>query len=158
MPPAEKKQMKIQIENRQKLIKIDRKKVRSAVTSLLKFENCRDKELSITFVDDPSIQIINRQYLGKDRPTNVISFSLQEGEFGGVNPDLLGDIIISVETAERDAVKGHLSFNEEIIFLIIHGFLHLVGYDHVNTTAANVRKMKRKEKELFEKITGMNGL
>lgn len=150
--------MKIQIENQQKLIKLDRKKIRSAITVLLKLENCNDKEISITFVDDPGIQIINRQYLGKDKPTNVISFSLQEGECGGINPDLLGDIIISVETARRDAVKGGLSFDEEIIFLIIHGFLHLTGYDHVNTSVANVRKMKRKEQDLFEKMTGNQAL
>lgn len=150
--------MKIQIENQQKLIKIDRKKIRSAITMLLKLEDCNDKEISITFVDDTGIQIINRQYLGKDKPTNVISFSLQEGECGGINPDLLGDIIISVETARRDAAKGGLCFDEEIIFLIIHGFLHLTGYDHVNTPVANVRKMKRKEKELFEKMTGNQAL
>ena len=150
--------MKIQIENRQKLIKIDRKKIRSAVTALLKLEDCSDRELSITFVDDPGIRIINNQYLGKDKPTNVISFSLQEGEYGGINPDLLGDIIISVETAQRDAARGRLSLDEEIIFLIIHGFLHLTGYDHVNTSAANVRNMKKKEKELFQKLTGLNAL
>ena len=148
--------MKIQIENRQKLIKIDRKKIRAAVTTLLKLERCSDKELSVTFVDDSGIQIINSKYLGKNKPTNVISFSLQEGEYGEVNPDLMGDIIISVETAQRDAVKGNLSFDEEIIFLIIHGFLHLTGYDHVNTSAENIRKMKKREKELFLKLTGCN--
>jgi len=150
--------MKIQIENQQKLIKIDRKKIRAAATALLKLENCHDKEISITFVDDPGIQIINSRYLCKDRPTNVISFSLQEGEYAGINPDLLGDIIISVETARRDAANGGLSLDEEIIFLMIHGFLHLTGYDHVNTSAANARNMKRKEKELFEKITGNQSL
>lgn len=144
--------MKIHIENQQKLIKIDRKKIRSAVTALLRQENCTDKELDITLVDDPMIQVINKQYLGKDKPTNVISFSLQEGEFGNINPHLLGNIIISVETAGRDAQKGGLSFDEEIVFLIIHGFLHLIGYDHVNTSASNARKMKRKEKELFQTL------
>lgn len=150
--------MKIQIENQQKLIKIDRKIFRSAATRLLKLTDCKDKEISITFVDDDGIQIINKQYLGKDKPTNVISFSLREGEFGEINPDLLGDIIISVETAGRDAVKGRLNFDEEIIFLIIHGFLHLIGYDHVNTSQANIRRMKRKEKELFEILTGTDCL
>lgn len=150
--------MKIQIENQQKRVKINRKKIRSAVTALLNLENCKNKEISITFVDDPMIQVINSQYLGKDKPTNVISFSLQEGECGGINPDLLGDIIISVETAGRDSVKGGLTFDEEIIFLIIHGFLHLTGYEHVNTSVANVRKMRRREKELFKEITGTTGL
>jgi probable rRNA maturation factor len=146
--------MKIQIRNLQKLIKIDKKKIREAAIKLLKLENCERKEISITFMNDADIQVINRQYLGKDRPTNVISFSLQEGEYGDINPTVLGDIVISVETAQRDAAKGGLSLEEEIFFLLIHGFLHLLGYEHVNTTPTNIRKMKRKEKKLFEKIVG----
>lgn len=145
--------MIIQIENQQKLVKIDRRSIRAAITHLLKLMNCADKEVCITLVDDADIQIINKQYLSKDKPTNVISFSLQEGEFNNINPDMLGDIIISVETAQRDAVKGNLSLDEEILFLIIHGLLHLLGYDHVNTSQANTRKMKQKEKELFRSLT-----
>ena len=122
------------------------------VTRLLKMTDCVDKEISITLVDDSEIQVINKQYLSKDRPTNVISFSLQEGQFGNINPNMLGDIIISVETANRDALKGNLSFEEELIFLIIHGLLHLLGYDHVKTSQTKARQMKRKEKELFGKI------
>ena len=59
-------------------------------------------ELSISIVGDRTIRIINRDYLGKDRPTNVISFSLQEGDFGGVNPHALGDVVLSADTAARD--------------------------------------------------------
>ncbi len=150
--------MKIQLENRQKLYKLDRRKIRSAVSHLLKIMDCADKEISITFVDDAGIQVINREYLFKDKPTNVISFSLQEGEFSGVNPDVLGDIIISVETAMRDALRGHLSLDEEILFLMIHGLLHLRGYEHVNTTPQESRRMKKKEKELFRQITASNSL
>ena len=123
---------------------------------LLKITDCREKEVSLTFVDNAGIQIINRDYLGKDKPTNVISFSIQEGEFGDINTEVLGDIIISVETARRDALAGGLSFDEEILFLIIHGLLHLLGYEHVNTSAANIRLMKRKEQELFFELTGLN--
>lgn len=141
--------MKIQIENQQKRIKINKRKIRVEVTKLLKLLNCGNKEISITFVNDPTIQIINKKYLSKDKPTNVISFSLQEGEFSGINPELLGDVIISVDTASSDAKKGHLTFDEEILFLIIHGLLHILGYNHVNTSKANVLKMKRKENELF---------
>ncbi|PKN10118.1 MAG: rRNA maturation RNase YbeY [Deltaproteobacteria bacterium HGW-Deltaproteobacteria-7] len=145
--------MKIQIDNQQKQIKIDKRKIRSEVTKLMNLLDCANKEISITFVDDAAIQIINKIYLSKDRPTNVISFSLQEGEFGGINPELLGDVVISVDTASRDAKKGHLTFDEEILFLIIHGLLHLLGYNHVNTSKANALKMKRKENELFQLLT-----
>lgn len=142
--------MKIQIENQQKRIKIDKRKIRAKVTKLLKLMDCANMEISITFVDDASIQSINKQYLSKNQPTNVISFSLREGEFGDINPEMLGDVVISVDTAARDADIGNLSFDEEILFLIIHGLLHLLGYNHVNTSKANALRMKQKEKELFQ--------
>lgn len=123
------------------------------MTRLLKLMNCANKEISITFVDDQAIQSINKKYLRRDRPTNVISFSLQEGEFGGINSDVLGDIVISVDTASKDAYRGNLSFDEEILFLMIHGFLHLTGYNHENTTRTNAMKMKQKEKELFRLLS-----
>ena len=148
--------MKVQVENQQKRIKIDKRKIRFKVTQLLKLTGCVNKEISITFVDDEGIQRINKQYLSKDRPTNVISFSLQEGEFGDINPAMLGDVVISVDTAIRDADKGNLSFDEEIFFLIIHGLLHLLGYNHVNTSKANTLKMKQKERELFRLLAQFN--
>jgi len=148
--------MKVQVENQQKRIKIDKRKIRFKVTQLLKLTGCANKEISITFVDDEGIQRINKQYLSKDRPTNVISFSLQEGEFGDINPAMLGDVVISVDTAIRDADKGNLSFDEEIFFLIIHGLLHLLGYNHVNTSKANTLKMKQKERELLRLLAQFN--
>jgi len=145
--------MNIQIENQQRRIKIDKRRIRRQVNALLKLLNCADMEISITFVDDAIMRKINKQYLSKDRPTNVISFPLQEGEFSDINPKLLGDIVISVDTAGRDAARGNLSFDQEILFLIIHGLLHLRGYNHENASIADARKMKKKEKELFTLLT-----
>jgi len=144
--------MKIQIENRQTAIRIDRRKIRGTVSRLLKILNCADKELSISFTDDENIREINKHYLERNRPTNVISFSLREGEYGHINPQMLGDIVISVETAQRDAVKGKLTLEQEIDFLLIHGILHLLGYNHENTSKEEALKMKRKEKELFNEM------
>jgi len=141
--------MKIQIENKQTIIRIDRRKIRGTVLKLLKIMDCANKELSISFVDDKIIQQINKNYLQKDKATNVLSFSLQEGEYGNINPNILGDIIISAQTAQRDADIGDLSLSEEIDFLIIHGLLHLLGFNHENTTKAQTTKMRIKEKELF---------
>jgi probable rRNA maturation factor len=141
--------MKIQIENKQIKIKIDRRNIRSTVVKLLNIMDCNHKELSILFVDDQTIQQLNNQYLQRDKPTNVLSFSLQEGEYSNINPDILGDIIISAETAQRDATIGNLSLTEEIDFLLIHGLLHLLGFNHENTTKAKTAKMRAKEKELF---------
>jgi len=145
--------MKIQIDNQHKRIKIDKRNIRDAMRRLLKMLDCENKEISVTFVDDAAIRLINKQYLSKDKPTNVISFSLREGEFGNVNPDMLGDIIISADTAAADADKGQLSFDEEIFFLMIHGLLHLMGYNHENTSKSNALIMRKKEKELFRLLT-----
>ena len=148
--------MKIQIKNSQTEIKIDRRKIRSTVQQILKILDCGDKEVSISFVDDETIRQLNKQYLARDRATNVISFSLLEGECGNINPQILGDIIISVQTAQRDAVKGKLSIELEIDFLLIHGILHLLGYNHENTTKEETARMKKKEKELFNTINSVN--
>jgi len=145
--------MKIQIENQQTKIKINRRKIRSSVRTLLSIMDCANKELSISFVDDKTIQQLNNNYLQRDNSTNVLSFSLQEGEYGNINPNILGDIVISAETAQRDATIGNLSLSEEIDFLIIHGLLHLLGFNHENTTKSQTTKMRMKEKELLQKIT-----
>ena len=145
--------MKIRIANRQKRTKIDSRRIRGNVIRLLRLIGCAEKEISISFVDDETIRLLNRQYLRLDKPTNVLSFSLEEGECGKVNPGLLGDIVISVDTALRDAKQGGFTLEEEILFLIIHGLLHLTGYEHVETSRANALKMKKREKELFLALT-----
>ncbi|MGP8154877.1 MAG: rRNA maturation RNase YbeY [Smithella sp.] len=148
--------MKIQIENRQTHIKIQRHKIRNTVLRILRILDCPDKEISISFVDDENIKQLNKQYLGRNRDTNVLSFSLQEGECSDINPQILGDIIISAQTAQRDAIKGKLTIEQEIDFLIIHGILQLLGYNHENTTIKETNKMRQKEKKLFDKINCCN--
>jgi probable rRNA maturation factor len=108
--------------------------------------------LSILIVDDAAMREINRDYLGKDRPTNVISFAMQEGEGAGVSPQLLGDVVISADTAARDAAEAGQSFVGELYFLLLHGMLHLRGYDHERGTPAQEREMERLEQELFSVI------
>ncbi len=98
------------------------------------------------------IQEINRDYLGKDRPTNVISFAMQEGEGSGVQPDLLGDVVISAEMAARDACEAQTSFEGELYFLLLHGALHLLGYDHERGTKADTERMEAREQEVFSLI------
>lgn len=146
--------MKLQIDNNQNIIKINKRKIRSTVLKILKILNCANQEISLSFVDDEKIKKLNKQYLGKDKPTNVISFPLQEGEYSDINPNILGDIIISTETAQRDALLGNLTLSQEIDFLIIHGILHLLGYNHENTTRKETNKMHQKEKDLFKALYG----
>lgn len=141
--------MSITIENRQKRVKLDPRRIRRSLKRLMKELGCEDGELSLLLVDDDQIREFNRTYLERDRSTNVISFSMREGEFGAVNPRLLGDIVLSVETAARDAAAGCLDLMDEVEFLLIHGLLHLLGYEHENTTPEESRKMKTRERELF---------
>ena len=103
-------------------------------------------------VDDAAIQEINRDWLGKDRPTNVISFAMQEGEGAGVQADLLGDVVVSAETAARDALEAGTPALHELCFLLLHGILHLLGYDHERGSAAEARRMEAREQELFALI------
>lgn len=110
-------------------------------------------ELSISIVGDRSIRIINREYLGKDRPTNVISFSLQEGDCSGINPLSLGDVLISADTAAREAEEGGIEFFERLSFLLLHGILHLCGYDHERSGEEEAKKMQQKEQQLFRILT-----
>ena len=108
--------------------------------------------MSVLIVDDSHIREINRDWLQRDRPTNVISFSMCEGEGGGIRPDFLGDIVISADTAARDAAEAGLPFVSELNFLLLHGILHLLGYDHERGTEEDALRMEAKEREVFAHI------
>jgi probable rRNA maturation factor len=142
--------MKIAIENRQKHQKIRKPLLRKVARRILSVSECPDAQLSILVIDDAAIRAINRDYLGKDCPTNVISFAMQEGE--GVQNDLLGDVVISAETAARDAAEAQTSFESELCFLLLHGVLHLLGYDHERGTRAEAKRMEEREREVFSLI------
>jgi len=107
-----------------------------------------DAELSLLLVDDAQIQELNRQYLRRDKPTNVLAFSMGEGEFAALHPNLLGDLVISVETARRQSNRSGLNEIEMVILLMIHGILHLMGYEHEGTKKG-ARAMAVKQKELL---------
>lgn len=89
-----------------------------------------DDELSIALVDDAIIQELNASYRGKDHPTDVLSFAMNEGQFGDLNPGILGDVVISVPTARRQAKRSKRDEFDEVTFLLAHGVLHLLGFDH----------------------------
>lgn len=107
-----------------------------------------EAEMSVTFVDNKEIQEINRNYRQKDQPTDVLSFAMQEKGEGEIDildedmPLMLGDIIISIERAKEQAEEFNHSLDREVAFLAVHGFLHLLGYDHQHEAA---------EKEMFQR-------
>jgi len=113
-------------------------------------------ELSVTLVNNERIREINREYRDKDRPTDVISFAMEEmgeGEIpliGADMPRILGDIIISVEKTKEQAVEYGHSFRRELGFLAVHGFLHLLGYDH--EAEDDEKKMFARQKELLDEF------
>jgi probable rRNA maturation factor len=108
-----------------------------------------DSELSITIVGDRSIRRLNRDYRGIDKPTNVLSFPMSEGDFPDLNPQLLGDVVISADTALREAQEQGISFFERLGFLLLHGILHVTGYDHERSGEAEARRMERKQRQLY---------
>jgi len=110
-----------------------------------------NNEVSLVFCDDAYIQNLNRDYRGKDQPTDVLSFALNEGEepeiVDGPAQVLLGDIIISLETAARQAEEYNHSLEREVAYLTVHGMLHLLGYDHM--TEEDKAEMRLEEEHVL---------
>lgn len=105
-------------------------------------------ELSVLLVDDRTIAELNSQYLNRRRPTNVLSFPMREGPFSEDQPEILGDVVISVETASREAEDSGITVEERLDFLLIHGILHLFGYDHEQDDS-EAKIMEEKTEELM---------
>jgi rRNA maturation RNase YbeY len=109
-------------------------------------------ELSVALVDDAEMQRLNRDYRGKDRTTDVLAFALREGEATGTQePGLLGDVVISVPTAARQAAERGHSLEHELTALLVHGILHLLGYDH-ERSPAEARRMFAKARAVVAAI------
>jgi probable rRNA maturation factor len=143
--------MIIRIKNNQKKQKLAATKLKAQLTKLLGTLNLPEAELSVLFVGDRAMRTLNQQYRGKDRTTDVLSFALQEGRFNKVQPNMLGDIVISVPTAGQQAVDAGLTLQQELERLLVHGLLHLVGYDH-ERGAAHARSMQTKERSLLKRL------
>lgn len=124
------------------------KRLSALLETASEIEQITDAEVSVTFVDDLEIQELNKNYRGKDQATDVLSFPMYEAEETQIIVDdeeedlMLGDIIISVPSAREQALEYGHSFERELGFLMVHGFLHLLGYDH---------ESEEMEKEMFTK-------
>ena len=111
----------------------------------------QNPEISILLLDDPQIRDLNREYRKKDKPTDVLSFPMIDETSGNVQPQLLGDIVISVETAEKQAHNRKCALYKELSILLIHGMLHLLGYDH-ELSKKDEEEMQKQESRIFEVI------
>jgi probable rRNA maturation factor len=144
--------MEILIKNQQKIIKLNQGKTKGIIKKVLRnLKVDKEIEISVLFTDDKFIRSLNNKYRGIDKPTDVLSFSLQEGalKYPEVESDkLLGDIIISVETAQRQANNLNHSTEKELTILLIHGLLHLSGYGHEK--GKDYKIMRGKESEILK--------
>lgn len=126
--------------------------VRRTAERLLVLTGMPDAELSLLLADDKQIAELNSSWRRKNGPTNVLAFSLTEGPDSAMALNMLGDIVISVEIAAREAEKAGLSLHSHLQELLVHGFLHLIGYDHEKSGSEAVR-MHNKERELLQELT-----
>lgn len=132
--------------------------IRKAVRTTLRSEKFPDDaEVSVTLTDNDEIHVLNREYRGVDRPTDVLSFPMAEdddniGDFDmDKNAVLLGDIVVSVEKIEEQAKEYMHSFERELAYLVIHSTLHLLGYDH-ETGEEDEKEMTQKQDKIIESM------
>lgn len=124
--------------------------IRSAVDATLKAEGSTGR-VSVLVTDDEEIRELNRNYLDHDYPTDVISFSMIEGEpIASPEDAIIGDVAVSVDTAMRQSIEYGTSFTDEVALLIVHGVLHILGYDDQDDDSRAV--MRARESEILDTI------
>lgn len=137
----------IEIINNQRKVKFDRKDFQKfAERAASEIEETENKSFTVAFVSDKKMRELNFEYREKDKTTDVLSFPFEPDEFDFSDEETLGDIIISAEQAARQAAENNLTLDREIKQLILHGILHLCGYDHETDDGA----MNRRELHLRE--------
>jgi rRNA maturation RNase YbeY len=142
--------MTVRVSGRRGLPLLDRARLRRRALRLLRALDLADSELSIRLVDDAEIATHNARYRGRSGPTDVLSFSLVEGAHAERRGALLGDVLISLETASRQARRSRRSLESEVLRLVIHGALHLIGHDHVRQ--GDARRMRAEERRLWRAV------
>jgi probable rRNA maturation factor len=138
--------IKISIASPQDAVPIDRARMRSAALAVLEGEDIQDGEISLAFVDNPTIQQLNQRYLQHDEPTDVLSFPLSEPNASR----LAGELVLGAEVAQAQAaVHGH-EVQAELALYVIHGILHLCGYD--DKTEAGATEMRQRERHYLQQL------
>jgi len=137
----------IDVQDLQDLMQIDIGRIERWSEIILARLDKKSAELSIVLVDDNYIQQLNQNYLGRNRPTNVISFPQQEGP--GPQGRHLGDVVLSVESALHEAEDALMPPIQRVLQLLIHGICHLSGYNHEGVPQVEITRMQKKEEDLF---------
>lgn len=143
--------MKIEITNLQKKIKINNILIKKAILHTLKSEMCpQNTHVSVAIVSDSKIKQLNTTYREKCSVTDVLAFPMQEKEFPQICKGVLGEIVISAESAEIQAKNMNIPFDEEMIRLSVHGTLHLLSY--TDTSTHDARKMITRQEQLVREL------
>ena len=143
--------MKIEITNLQKKIKINNSLIRKAILHTLKSEKCpQDTHVSVAVVADSKIKQLNATYREKNFVTDILAFPMQEEKFPQICKHILGEIVISAESAKMQAKNMSIAFDEEMIRLSIHGTLHLLSY--TDTSIRDARKMTTRQEQLVKEL------
>lgn len=141
----------IHVTNESNNISFDVELVYNAIRITLNAHTLDKCEVSVLLTDDSRIKELNCEYRGIDLPTDVLAFAMHDDQDSKIlNPNILGDIVISLETAVRQAETAHHSIEREVVVLTIHGILHLIGYDHKTHEEAN--RMFEKQDYLLKSI------
>ena len=143
--------MPVSLSSRRRLAGVRISDVRRDATRLLNLLDESGAELSVALVDDAEIHRLNRDYRGKDKPTDVLAFAMREGAHADVHPGMLGDVVISLDTAARQAAARGAPVADEVRVLLAHGVLHLLGYDH-ERSPAEARRMFGKQRALLARL------
>ena len=123
----------------------DARALKRAIQACLAFEDAEDREVSLLVTDDREIRALNRQYRGKDRPTDVLAFALDEGGDADAGIGPLGDVVVSAERAAVQARGRKTTLDQELELLVVHGTLHLLGYDHDEPEAARLMRNRTRQ-------------
>ncbi len=140
--------MTIRIHNRQRIVAIDTAAVRERVLQIMVYLGRSDQELSVVFGSDRLLQELNRTYRHKDRPTNVLAFPQSPTYEGEPATPMLGDVIVALPTAAREAHDLQQSLEERVVYLLLHGILPLLGHDHEGS-ATQRRRMEALERQVL---------
>ena len=140
--------MPIYIHNRQRAVAIHTMTVKKRMLQIMTYLGCPAQELSVVFGNDRLLQELNRTYRHKDRPTNVLAFPQSPTYAGEPVNTILGDVIVSLPTAAREAHNLNQSLEERVVYLLLHGILHLLGYEHEGSVAQR-RRMEALEQEVL---------
>ena len=130
-------------------IPVSRDRVAAVARAVLRSEQVKDAMLSITFVSARAIRTLNRRHLRRDRPTDVIAFGFRERGTAGA---VVGDVYISPDAARASAKANGITVREEIVRLVVHGTLHVLGHDHPETDARVRSPMWRRQERLVRRL------